>query len=135
MSETSPAPLFLSRHTVLDIHDAQIAAHGGDPGVRDEGLLESALAQPQAQVGGQYLHQDLFMMAAAYLFHLASNHAFVDGNKRTALAPALVFLEVNSYEVADEGTDLADLVLEMIAQHRDKAWTADQLRQRSRPRS
>ena len=136
MPDLPLVPLFLSKHTVLDIHDAQIAEHGGDPGVRDEGLLESALAQPQAGFGGQYLHEDLFAMAAAYVFHLAGNHAFVDGNKRTGLAAALVFLEVNGYEVADEGTELADLVLEMVAHRRDKEWMAQQLRHRAiaRPR-
>lgn len=134
MSEPPLAPRFLHKQTVLDIHDAQIAEHGGDAGLRDEGLLEFALAQPQAGFGGQYLHEDLFAMAAAYVFHLANSHAFVDGNKRTALAAALVFLDVNGYEVPDEDTELADLVLEMIEQRRDKAWMADQLRHRSRPR-
>ena len=137
MSDSVEPPLharFLYKHTVLDIHDAQIAEHGGDPGVRDEGLLESALAQPLAHFGGTYLHEDLFAMAAAYVFHLANNHAFVDGNKRTGLAAALVFLDANGYEVSDEGTELADFVLEMVEQRRDKTWMADQLRQRSRRR-
>ena len=127
-------PRFLYKHTVLDIHDAQIAEHGGAPGVPDEGLLESALAQPMARFGGNYLHDDLLAMAAAYVFHLANNHAFVDGNKRTWLAAALVFLDANGYEVADEGSELADMVLEMVERKRDKAWVADQLRSRSRRR-
>lgn len=132
MTEPPLAPRFLSQQTVLDIHDAQIAEHGGEPGVRDEGLLESALAQPIARFGGQYLHGDLFAMAAAYAFHLAQNHAFVDGNKRTGLAAALVFLDVNGYEVADEGTELADTILAMLAGRRDKAWLAEELRRRAR---
>ena len=132
MTEPPQHPQFLHKHTVLDIHDDQIAEHGGRPGVHDEGLLESALAQPMAQYGGQYLHEDLFAMAAAYLFHLVNNHAFVDGNKRTGLAAALVFLDANGYEVTDEGTELADMVLELVEQKRDKAWAADQLRQRAR---
>ena len=134
MTEPPPLPRFLYKHTVLDIHDAQIAEHKGHPAVLDEGLLESALAQPMAQFGGQYLHADIFEMAAAYLFHLANNHAFVDGNKRTALAAALVFLDANGYEVADEGTELADMVLELVEQKRDKTWAAEQFRRRSRPR-
>ncbi len=134
MTEPPPLPRFLHKHTVLDIHDAQIAEHGGDPGVRDEGLLESALAQPMTKFGGEYLHQDLFEMAAAYVFHLANNHAFVDGNKRTGLAAALVFLDANGYEVAGQGTELADMVLEMIERKGDKAWVAEQLRERSRPK-
>ena len=134
MTEPPAHPRFLCKHTVLDIHDAQIAEHGGEPGVRDEGLLESALAQPMAQFGGEYLHKDLFEMAAAYLFHLTNNHAFVDGNKRTGLVAALVFLDANGYEVTDEGAELADVVLEIIVQKRDKAWVAEQLRRRARPR-
>ncbi len=126
-------PRFLYKHSVLNIHDDQIARHGGGPGVRDEGLLESALAQPMSRFGGEYLHDDLFAMAAVYLFHVVNNHAFVDGNKRTGLAAALVFLDANGFEVADDGTELADMVLEMIDDRRDKSWTADQLRRRSRP--
>ncbi len=134
MGEPPVHPRFLNKHTVLDIHDAQIAEHGGSPGIRDEGLLESALAQPLARFCGEYLHKDLFEMGAAYLFHLANNHAFVDGNKRTGLAAALVFLDANGYQVADQGAELADMVLEMIVQKRDKAWVAERLRRRSRPR-
>ncbi len=132
MAEQPQHPRFLYKHTVLDIHEDQIAEHGGRPGVHDEGLLESALAQPMAQFGGEYLHENLFAMAAAYLFHLVNNHAFVDGNKRTGLAAALVFLDANGYEVTDEGTELADMVLELVEQKRDKAWAADRLRQRAR---
>lgn len=128
-------PLFVPKQLVLRIHDAQIAQHGGDPGVRDAGLLESALAQPMAGFGGEFLHKDVFEMAAAYVFHLTNNHPFVDGNKRTGLAVALTFLRRNGYRVAGEETELADIVLEMIVQKRDKAWVADQLRRRSRPKS
>ncbi|MCH8241170.1 MAG: type II toxin-antitoxin system death-on-curing family toxin [Planctomycetes bacterium] len=132
MTEPPLAPHFLYKHTVLDIHDAQLAEHGGKPGMLDEGLLESALAQPMAEFDGHYLHEDLFAMAAAYVFHLANNHPFVEGNKRTALAAALVFLDINDYEVADEGTELADVVLEMVEQKRDKAWVATKFRRRAR---
>ena len=134
MSDPPLAPVFLSKQSVLEIHAAQIARHGGDPGVRDEGLLDSALAQPPGAFGGQWLHSDIFEMAAAYVFHLANNHPFADGNKRTGLAAATAFLELNGYEVADERTELADLVLEMIVQKRDKAWLAEQLHKRSRPK-
>lgn len=130
----SEPPLFVPKPLVLRIHDAQIAAHGGDPGVRDEGLLESALAQPMAGFGGAFLHKDLFEMAAAYVFHLANNHPFVDGNKRTGLATALTFLRRNGYRVTGEETELADMVLEMIVQKRDKAWVADELRRRAHPK-
>lgn len=135
MSEApSIAPLFLSKASVLEIHAAQITEHAGDPALRDEGLLESAVAQPSARFSGQYLHDDLFLMAAAYVVHIAMNHPFADGNKRTALAAALVFLDLNGIEVRDEDAELADMVLDMIQHRRDKAWVADELRRRARPR-
>ena len=76
-------PIFLSLAEVLEIHRDQIERYGGDPGIRDLDLLQSALAIPAAGFGGQYLHNDLYEMAAAYLFHITQNHPFVDGNKRT----------------------------------------------------
>ena len=73
-----------------------LAAHGGLAGVKDIGLLESAIAAPQASFGGQPLVQDPLEIAAAYLFHLCQKHPFNDGNKRTALAACLVFLSQNN---------------------------------------
>ncbi len=86
---------FLSVEQVLAAHRRMVEEFGGDPGLRDRGLLESAVSMPSAQVAGRFLHGDLAAMAAAYLFHLARNHPFLDGNKRTALAAAGVFLRVN----------------------------------------
>src|SRR5437868_2751680 len=91
-------PRFLELIEVLEIHQSRIELYGGTRGLRDLGLLQSALAQPAATFGGNYLHTDIYEMAAAYLFHLARNHAFVDGNKRTALACCLVFLAYNRIE-------------------------------------
>ena len=82
--------------SVLAIHKEVLAAHGGLAGVKDLGLLESAIAAPQASFGGQPLVQDPLQIAAAYLFHLCQNHPFNDGNKRTALATCLVFLSQNN---------------------------------------
>ncbi len=96
--------VFPSLADVLELHSAALERHGGAEGVRDAHLLESALAQPIATFGGQLLHADLFLMAAAYLFHLVKNHPFVDGNKRTGLAAALAFLDVNGVTI-DRGTD------------------------------
>lgn len=93
------SPVFLTLDQVLYIHREQIRRLGGSEGVRDMGLLQSALAMPQAGFSGQYLHGDLFEMAAAYLFHLALNHPFVDGNKRVAAMAADVFLELNGYSL------------------------------------
>ncbi|RLA61514.1 MAG: type II toxin-antitoxin system death-on-curing family toxin [Epsilonproteobacteria bacterium] len=96
--------LFLTLGEVMLIHQNQINLYGGSLGVRDHGLLEAALAQPEASFGGEYLHPDIYSKAAAYLYHLVMNHPFIDGNKRVATASTLVFLEMNDYELdADEG--------------------------------
>lgn len=81
---------------VIAIHREVLAAHGGGTGLRDRGLLESALAAPKATMMGDPLITDLIEIAAAYLFYICSNHAFVDGNKRVALATCLVFLSENN---------------------------------------
>ncbi|MFO1437186.1 MAG: type II toxin-antitoxin system death-on-curing family toxin [Verrucomicrobiaceae bacterium] len=80
---------------VIAIHAEVLAAHGGSPGLRSRDLLESAVAAPQATMMGQPMITDPIEIAAAYLFYLCSNHAFVDGNKRVALATCLVFLSEN----------------------------------------
>jgi death-on-curing protein len=85
----------LTAAAVRAIHAEVIASDGGSEGIRDEGLLESAVAAPQATFGGAPLMHDAGEIAAAYLFYLCRNHPFVDGNRRTALAACLVFLEVN----------------------------------------
>jgi len=90
-----PTPSFVSKSMVLSIHARQIERFGGTPGVRDEGLLESALAQPKATFGGQFLHPTISEQAAAYLYHIAMNHPFIDGNKRTAFAVTDTFLRLN----------------------------------------
>lgn len=89
------AILHLTVAAVKAIHAEVLAAHGGAEGIRDETLLESAIAAPQATMMGQPLISDPIEIAAAYLFYLCRNHAFIDGNKRTALAACLVFLESN----------------------------------------
>ena len=88
-------PNFHTVDHVLAIHRRMIAAFGGDATVRDHGLLDSAVMMPAARFRGRFLHQDVPAMAAAYLFHLCKNHPFLDGNKRTALASAEVFLLLN----------------------------------------
>ena len=94
-------PVFLNLAEVIEVHADQIKRYGGQEGVRDFGLLESALAQPEASFAGEWLHRGLDDMAAAYAYHLCQNHPFIDGNKRTALACALVFLELNGLRVCD----------------------------------
>lgn len=102
---------FLSVEQVLAIHERVIAEYGGSLGLRDQGLLESAVAMPKAQFGGEFLHDGIAEMAAAYLFHLCKNHPFVDGNKRVALASALTFLLLNQHTLASSKPAAEQLTL------------------------
>ena len=104
-------PAFLTLDEVLELHQEQIGRYGGSPGVRDIGLLQSALATPQASFGGQYLHATLPEMAAAYLFHLVKNHPFVDGNKRIGAHALVLFLVVNGHQPTFGSAELADVTL------------------------
>lgn len=91
--------IFLKIQQVLFIHDLMVKRFGGSFGIRDLGLIESAVARPKATFGGEYLYPSLFDKAAALLQSLLKNHAFVDGNKRTALTSASIFLEKNHYKL------------------------------------
>jgi death-on-curing protein len=109
-------PEFLSLDQVLYIHNEQIRKLGGSTGIRDLGLLQSALAMPQAQFGGQFLHKDLFEMAAAYVYHLTLNHPFIDGNKRVGAMAADVFLESNGYTLSPVHEEKFEKMVLEIAQ-------------------
>ena len=87
-------PEFLQIADILEIHQTLIDLFGGMPGIRDEGLLESALSQPQATFFGELLHPTIHEQAAAYLYHIAKNHPFLDGNKRTAYGAMETFLRL-----------------------------------------
>lgn len=115
--------VFLDIEDVLRIHTRQIKRFGGDPGIRDRGLLESALAMPRASFGGQYVHEDVLAMAGAYLFHLAKNHAFIDGNKRVALGSMLYFLHLNAvpYEFPDDALQACVLAVAAGDMTKDQA--------------
>src|SRR5689334_13846408 len=102
---------FLTIDEVLAIHAHQIDRYGGSAGIRDVGILESALAMPRATFSGQDLHPSLHEKGAAYLFHLVQNHPFVDGNKRVGLATCLVFLALNGKRLRATDDALVDLVL------------------------
>ncbi len=119
---------FLTIEDVLHIHQNQIGQYGGEHGVRDLGLLESAIAQPQAAFGGQYLHGDLFEMAAAYLFHIVQNHAFADGNKRTGAATALVFLDWNDIVLRTDEDGLVEITLQVATGQAGKPEVAAHFR-------
>jgi death-on-curing protein len=113
-------PKFVSVEDVLYIHEKQLEKYGGSDGIRDRGLLESAIATPQASFGGQFVHEDLYHMSAAYAFHIAENQPFIDGNKRTGLAAALVFLEFNEIALDDPRGKLYQAMLQISARKLDK---------------
>jgi death-on-curing protein len=106
-------PAFLELEDVLQIHADQIERYGGRSGLRDLGLLESALAMPRAGTAGEYFHGGLHAMAAAYLFHLVKNHPFIDGNKRVGAMAAYVFLRMNGLELECTNAALVRLVLDV----------------------
>jgi death on curing protein len=121
-------PFFLTVEDVEEIHAESLARFGGSHGIRDRGLLESAVATPQAGFGGAYLHATLFDMAAAYAFHIAENQPFVDGNKRAALGAALVFLKVNDIDVDDSEERLYSAMIAIATRELDKNGLAALLR-------
>ncbi|MCC6467929.1 MAG: type II toxin-antitoxin system death-on-curing family toxin [Alphaproteobacteria bacterium] len=105
-------PVWLPRKLIVTLQSLAIAEFGGSPGIRDEGLLESALARPQNLLA--YGEPSLFALAAAYAFGLAKNHAFVDGNKRIAFAAIDVFLQLNGCELTASDVE-ATVVLQDLA--------------------
>jgi death-on-curing protein len=114
---------------VKAIHREVLQAHGGSAGIRDEGLLDSAVAAPQATMMGQPMFKEPLEVAAAYLFYLCRNHPFIDGNKRTALATCLVFLSENGY-LSQEKLDAdvwEQLVLDVAASRIDREETTKKL--------
>lgn len=124
-------PRFLTIEEVIELHVDQIEAFGGMHGIRDAGLLESAVEMPQTGAFGDYYHSDLFEMAAAYLFHLVMNHPFLDGNTRVGLYAALEFRALNGIDV-DLGDDAAyQLVIDVAEGTIAKADVARLLREHS----
>ncbi len=124
-------PLFLDLDHIMRLHRSLIEHYGGIDGVRDMGLLHSAISMPQASYGGQYLHDDIFAMAAAYLFHIVQNHPFLDGNKRTGAAAAIVFLALNDIEIENDEEGLVDLTLSVATGQAGKSEIAEFFRVRS----
>jgi death-on-curing protein len=121
----------LTASAVKAIHAEVLLAHGGSSGIRDEALLESAVAAPQATMMGETLMSDPIEIAAAYLFYLCRNHAFMDGNKRTALAACLIFLERNDLlpKAKLPVTDWEAFVLDVAASRLDRDQTTARLRE------
>ncbi|MDF0676739.1 MAG: type II toxin-antitoxin system death-on-curing family toxin [Nitrospira sp.] len=124
-------PRFLSVEDVIDIHADQIERYGGGLGVRDVELLRSAIGMPEAGFGDQYLHADLFEMAAAYLYHIVQNHPFIDGNKRTGTMAAFVFLKLNGLTLDADESAFESLVLRAAQEQIDKSAIAEFFRKHS----
>lgn len=128
-----PTPKFLELSDVLEIHDLLIVRTGGTPGLRDEGLLDSALAQPKASFFGELLHPTIPEQAAAYLYHLSRNHAFLDGNKRRGTlwvaAVMQTFLQLNGYSLELSEDEKYNVVMQVAQGQMSKEDLAAYLKQ------
>ena len=118
-------PAFLELGEILLIHQDQLERYGGTTGIRDIGLLQSAAAMPRAGIANRYLHEDVFEMAAAYMYHIVRDHPFVDGNKRTGAVAALVFLAMNDVEIAVDEDELENGVRSVAEGTTTKSEIAD----------
>jgi len=118
----------LNIHSVREIHAEAIKQFGGLNGVRDENLLASAVLTPQSSFGGKSPYADIVEIAGAYLFHICKNHPFLDGNKRTAMMAAIVFLRLNGIEPLPDSGKWEKLMLDVAADKLDRATTTQCLR-------
>ena len=106
---------YIPREVILIIHAGLIQRYGGEPGLRDAGLLDSALGQPMMAFGGKPTHKTLFDKAAAYGFHVCQKHPFVDGNKRVALALMDIFLQKNGWEITASEEDAFAMMMDLAS--------------------
>lgn len=127
---------FLSIDDVFRLHALAIEDQGGDASLRDRGLLESAMAMPMQQFGGQYVHEGIPAMAAAYAFHICKNHPFVDGNKRAGTAAMIAFLSDNGWSFDAPVEDAEPVILRLAAGELGKdewtAWVGENVREKPR---
>jgi death-on-curing protein len=128
VSATPDDCVHLGIDTVREIHAEAIKQFGGLNGVRDENLLASAVLTPQSSFGGKSPYADIVEIAAAYLFYICSNHPFVDGNKRTAMMAAIVFLRLNRIEPLPDSGKWEKLMLDIAASKIDRNETTARLR-------
>jgi death-on-curing protein len=122
---------WLSRQAIENMHDEQIAEHGGLPGLRDANALETSLARPLNKAA--YGETDIFILAAAYLYAIVRNHPFVDGNKRTGYLAAFTFLYINRYVINADNAQVIAFVLEVAASEIDEEGATRFLRDFSIP--
>lgn len=133
MSATPDDCIHLTIEIVHEIHAEAIESFGGLAGVRDENLLASAVLTPQSSFGGKSPYADIVEIAAAYLFYLCGNHPFLDGNKRTAMMAAILFLRMNGIEPAPDSDEWEKFVLDVAASEIDRDETTRRLRKLLRP--
>jgi death on curing protein len=126
---------FLTLSEVLLIYEDQIRRYGGSYGVRDLSLLSSAVYVPQSTFEKHYLHKTIPEMAAAYAFHICNNHALIDGNKRLALASALVFLDINGFDFDCSEDDIYRIMMEVAGSSMSKAELTEKFIRYSRQRT
>jgi len=124
---TKKEPLWIEERDVLAIHDRLVAMHGGAPGLRDQGLLQSALARPR-QHHAYADSRNIIAMAALYTAGIVRNHPFVDGNKRTGFVAGVLFLELNGFEFKASEEDATQAVLDLAAGILDEGAYAAWLR-------
>jgi death-on-curing protein len=118
----------LTIEIVREIHDEAVKNFGGSHGIRDQALLASAVFAPQSSFGGKSPYVDLIDIAAAYLFYLCRNHPFLDGNKRTAMAAAIVFLRLNDFDPVADSEKWEKLILDVASSKIDREQTTRRLR-------
>lgn len=130
-----PVPMgavhFIPEELVLTIHADLLQRYGGQPGLRDRNLLESALAQPMVTVSGKLAHKTIFDKAAAYGFHVCKNHPFIDGNKRVAFVLMDTFLQRNGWEIVAHEEDVYSIMIALSSSRLSKAQLASWLKKHS----
>ena len=106
---------FIPKDIILFFHEQLVKIYGGSSGIRDENLLDSALEQPKATYQGEYLHDSLLKMAAAYGYHLCNNHPFIDGNKRIAFVAMDTFLQKNNLEITASEKETYKMMIQVAS--------------------
>lgn len=122
---------FVPKDVVLTIHADLLQRYGGEAGLRDAGLLDSALTQPKMTFGGKYTHKTLFDKAAAYGFHVCKNHPFVDGNKRVAFVLMNIFLQKNGWEIVSPEEDAYKMMMDLASGKPTKPQLSSWLKEHS----
>jgi death-on-curing protein len=130
--ERRAEPAWVSREVIEAVHSALLREHGGSAGIRDDGLLDSALNRPRNKWA--YGEDDIAVLAAAYAFGIAKNHAFVDGNKRSAFTTAALFLAVNEFDLDAPEPEVVDIMTRVADSRLSEAALATWLRAHMVPR-